>query len=303
MKRYHRVAWRWFTELSTLKKTALMCVLSLIVFYFRRPELITNPQFWAEDIAVFYRDAYNQGLASLFHSWAGVLQLFPRLVALIVVRVPIDHAPLRFNLASMLVMALPVFILWSDRTLFGKEGEFRKLVLTVLFVLMPNIGEIFGILTNTIWFLAVASVLVLTRTDKVSARRWLPFDVVVLLVAGLSGPFSGVLAVAAEFLVLHRKIRSRALYVKVGVVVVCALVQIAVFSNGSSQASSVLQQRASWGHHLAMPVEITGMRFIALPILGTHIITPDIAQSAQVYALGIITAILMLVAFVRSRAE
>jgi len=303
MKRYHRVAWRWFTELSTLKKTALMCVLSLIVFYFRRPELITNPQFWAEDIAVFYRDAYNQGLASLFHSWAGVLQLFPRLVALIVVRFPIDHAPLLFNLASMLVMALPVFILWSDRTLFGKEGEFRKLVLTVLFVLMPNIGEIFGILTNTIWFLAVASVLVLTRTDKVSARRWLPFDVVVLLVAGLSGPFSGVLAVAAVFLVLHRKIRSRALYVKVGVVVVCALVQIAVFSNGSSQASSVLQQRASWGHHLAMPVEITGMRFIALPILGTHIITPDIAQSAQVYALGIITAILMLVAFVRSRAE
>lgn len=303
MKKYHRVVWGRFTKLSTPKKTALMCLLSLVVFYFRRPELITNPQFWAEDIAVFYRDAYNQGFASLFHAWAGVLQLFPRLIALIVVRFPIDHAPLLFNLASMLVMALPVFVLWSDRTLFGKEGEFRKLVLSVLFVLMPNIGEIFGILTNTIWFLAVASILVLIRTDKASARRWLPFDALVLLVAGLSGPFSGVLAVAAVFLVLHRKARSRALYIKVGIIVACALIQIIVFSTGPSQVSSVMQQRASWGHHLAMPVEITGMRFIALPVLGTHIVTPDIAQSAQMYALGIITAILMIVAFVKSRTE
>jgi hypothetical protein len=303
MSEYPKVVWGSFTRLSAPKKTALMCMLSLIVFYFRRPELLTNPQFWAEDLAVFYRDAYSQGFASLFHTWAGVLQLFPRLVALAVVQLPISVGPLLFNMASLLVMALPVFILWSDRTLLAKEGEFRKLVLTLLFVLMPNIGEIFGNLTNTIWFLAVASAMVLIRTDAKSAKRWLIFDCTILLASGLSGPFSGALALAAGFLLMHKNKRSRELYIKTGIIVACALVQIIVLASSQSPLSAAFNQRSALIHNTAMPVEITGMRFIALPMLGSHILTPEIATSAQMYALGIITVALMVVAFVKSRTE
>jgi hypothetical protein len=303
MPGFYKAAWDRFTRLPTVKKTALMCVLSLVVFYFRRPELLTNPQFWAEDLAVFYRDAYNQGFASLFHAWAGVLQLFPRLIALAIVQLPIGAGPVLFNIVSLLVMTLPVFILWSDRTLFAKEGDFRKVILTLLFVLMPNIGEIFGNLTNTIWFLAVASMLVLIRTDRKSARRWLIFDCVVLLVSGLSGPFSGALALAAVFLLLHKDKRSRELYIKSGIVIACALTQIAVLAGSQSPLSAAFDQRSTLLHHTAMPMEITGMRFIALPILGPHVITPEIVVSAQMYALGVVVAVLTVVAFIKSRPE
>ncbi len=303
-REYLEDTWHKFTGLSLLRKAFLICGLSIIVICLRRPELLLHPQFWAEDFAVFYRDAYIQGISSLAHSYSDFLQTYPRLVALIAVKFPISIGPLIFNLVSVSIMILPIFVLWSDKTLLEKEGDFKKLILTVLLLLMPNVTEVFGNLTNSIWYLAIASILVLTRLNPSSAKRWLVFDSIILLLMGMTGPFSSVLLLTAFFLVVHRRARLPETYIKFTILLVCALVQIFVYTHHSHQSSSVIHQSRSIVSNYNRPVEITGMRFFVLPVLGERIVTNEsVASSPQMYALGIVFILLALIAFAKTRLE
>lgn len=296
--------WTKFTRLSPFKKAFIICILSFLVIYLRRPELIQHPQFWAEDFAVFYRDAYMRGFGSLTHSYSDLLQTFQRLVALVVIKFPLDYGPILFNLASMAVMTLPIFVLWSDKSILKKEGDFKKLILTALLLLIPNVTEIFGNLTNCIWYLAIAAILVLVRSDPASIKRWLIFDSILLVLLGLTGPFSGVLLIAALFLIAHKGARLPANYIKLAIILMCACVQIAVYSHSARQSSSVIHQAGSIAHSYNRPIEITGMRFFAMPVLGKELVNDrDIAASPQVYALGVVFMILSVLAFVKSRLE
>jgi len=301
---YFENIWLKFTALSPLRKAFIMCALSALVIILRRPELILHPQFWAEDFAVFYKQAYVQGLASFGHSYSDLLQTFPRLMAFIVVRFPFAEGPLLFNLIAIAAMTVPVFVLWSDKTLLKQEGDLRKLILTILFILIPNVTEIFGNLTNSVWYLAVAALLALVRTDPVSAKKWLVFDSVLLLLVGLTGPYSTVLLLIALFLLAYRRNRFAATYIKTVIILCCALLQLLVYSHNPSQTPSLISQAKPIVKNYNRPIEITGMRYFVMPVLGREIVTDQtIATSPQTYALGMVFIVLMLIAFLKSRLE
>jgi hypothetical protein len=201
-------------------------------------------------------------------------------------------------------MVLPIFILWSDKSLLKSIGESKKLILTLLILLMPGIGEIFGIFTNSIWYLAIASILVLIRTDIQSVKKWRYFDYALLLVAGLTGPFCGALAIAAAFLLIKIPKRSRIITIKAIIVTICTLVQLGVYLNAPNQRTdSIVHQRHAIIQHYNKPIEITGMRFFMLPILGEHAMTRDLEVSPQSYALGIIVLLITVAAFIKSSLE
>jgi hypothetical protein len=65
-------AWGW----------PLVAVGAIAVVIARRPDAVTNAQFWAEDGTIWFATAYDHGgFASLFVPYNGYLQTFSRLVA------------------------------------------------------------------------------------------------------------------------------------------------------------------------------------------------------------------------------
>jgi len=82
----------------------------------RRPDALTRPQFWAEDGAVWYAQAYNDGAwSALLHPWTGYVQTFSRLTAAVSLSVPLVDAPLVFAVAALVAQAVPPLFLLSSR--------------------------------------------------------------------------------------------------------------------------------------------------------------------------------------------
>jgi hypothetical protein len=63
------------------------------------------------------------------------------------------------------------------------------LLLASLYLLMPNTAELHANVTNSQWYLALAAFLIVI-SDAAPNRIWKAFDNVLLLLSGLSGPFS-----------------------------------------------------------------------------------------------------------------
>ena len=77
----------------------------------RRPDALSDPQFFAEDGAVWFPDAYNFGFRCLVLTHGGYLHTLTRLVALLSVLFPFTAAPLVMNLCALFVQVLPANLL------------------------------------------------------------------------------------------------------------------------------------------------------------------------------------------------
>ena len=63
----------------------------------RRPEMFSNPQFWAEDSTVFYHGAYTRGATAIFEPYASYLHLVPRLTAALAMGIDPRLRPRKLN--------------------------------------------------------------------------------------------------------------------------------------------------------------------------------------------------------------
>lgn len=153
----------------------------------RRPDAITNPQFFAEDGSVWYADAYRLGFQSLFTPDAGYLQTFPRIVAVFAALFPLMFAPLLMSVIGIVVQVLPVNMLASSR--FADWGSLPfRLVMGFLYLALPNSRELDVVITNAQWHLALLACILVLAPSTVQ-WKWRVFDVCILLLSGLTGPF------------------------------------------------------------------------------------------------------------------
>lgn len=137
--------------------------------YSRRPDALLNPQFYAEDGLAWFADAWNLGwLHSLTLPTGGYLNTLPRLVC-----------------------GLPVNILLTSRCSNWGPLWIRGLQ-AALYVMLPNSREIHVTITNTHWHLALAACLI-GFSNTPHSWTWQLFDVIVLLLVGLTGPWALVL--------------------------------------------------------------------------------------------------------------
>ncbi len=189
----------------------------------RRPDAIFHPQFWAEDGHVWFADAYNLGWwAALFQAHTGYFQTLPRLGAALALLVPLTLAPLVLNVIAITIQALPVNLLLSSRSAQWGSLHFRALLAST-YLVMPNRGEMsFGI-TESQWLLALGAFLILV-TSVPRSRVGKAFDILILLLSGLTGPFCIVLLPFA--LILAWKQRDRWLWVRTAVLTALSLIQI-----------------------------------------------------------------------------
>lgn len=185
---------------------ALLAALGAGMVLSRRPDAVSNPQFWAEDGANWFAEAYDRGsLHALLLSHTGYFQTLPRLVAAAGQRVGLAGAPLLFNGVGLALQILPALFLLSRRFEAAIPSLGVRCILGALYLAIPNF-EVHANITNAQWHLAILAFMVVVATP---GRRWWwrVFDLSVLVVCGLSGPFVILLAPIALAVWVTRRAR------------------------------------------------------------------------------------------------
>lgn len=182
------------------------CTLALLVS--RRPDAVFHAQFWAEDGTVFFADAYNVGWwSSLVTPYGGYFHALPRLAASLSLLVPLSRAPLVMNLIAILFQALPVNLLLSRRSSAWGSLGFRA-SLAFMYIALPDSRDLAGIITNSQTPLALSAFLIIVSSPARGMKDWI-FDIFILLLAGLSGPYCLFLFPIALFLAWRERSRWR----------------------------------------------------------------------------------------------
>jgi hypothetical protein len=173
----------------------ILCLVTFaaaVAVVLRRPDVLSNAQFYAEDGAIWYADAYNLGgLHALTITAGGYFNSLQRLVAAFSLLFPLRYAPLVMNVFGIIIQVLPVFFLLSSRCVNWWPLEIR-LLQAAIYVAIPNSSEIHVVLTNAPFHFALLAFLVATATPPLN-WQWKIFDAVVLVICPLSGPFCIVL--------------------------------------------------------------------------------------------------------------
>lgn len=166
---------------------ALIVVAAVLIAFSHQPDRILHPQFWAEDGAVWFANAHELGTRALIVPYAGYLNTFPRLIALVAQPLPLAAAPLLFNLMALAFQILPALFFLSPR--FGFLSLRLRMVLAFVYLALPNSAEVsFGI-TNLQWHLALLAVMVILA-DADDSLAWKVFDGATLVLLSLSSPMA-----------------------------------------------------------------------------------------------------------------
>jgi hypothetical protein len=210
----------------------------IIVFFLRRPDLVLHPQFWAEDGAEWYQRAYNHYFSPLTLGipYAGYFGLFPRLTGLLSGLVGVTYAPLFFGIVALVVQAIPLLILWSERFALLVNSTKFKLYASFVYLTIPFTAEIHGSITNSQWYLAVAAFLLLFIRNPKNKILFVG-ELFLLGVACLSGPFSIFLVLLLalnHFIFKDRSVEKAKAFIVIGLALFHLFFIIFFFDHGRS---------------------------------------------------------------------
>jgi hypothetical protein len=202
---------------------AVMFAVGVVVVILRRRDAVTYPQFWAEDGVVWFTDAYNGGVASIIRSYSGYLVTLPRLVAIPSVYLSLQQAALLFNLVAVAAQVAPAAFFMSRRFEHVAPRLWVRATVAIAYLLIPSF-ELDATLTNSLWHLAILAIMVVVARPPTAAVSRV-FDVTVLVLAGLTGPFAVLLAPAAFVRVLVSRVARRWYIAMTGALVATLAVQ------------------------------------------------------------------------------
>jgi hypothetical protein len=253
------------------------CVVFLLAFALlvsRRPDAIFHAQFWAEDGHAWFADAYNfGGWSALFRTQDGYFQVLPRLAASLALLAPLRLAPLALNLVAISIEALPVNLLLSLRSSVWGTLRYRAL-LAFVYLALPNCWEMDAIITSSQWLLTLCVFLILVAhpPEGVAGRL---FDIFILSLCGLTGPFCIFLALVAFFLAWRRRENWR--WIAAGILAACCLIQacglLIVDPSGRSHYAAVGASPSLFARLLAAQVYLAtlvggnGLAYYSNPLL------------------------------------
>jgi hypothetical protein len=197
-------------------------LIACAVIVSRRPDAIFGAQFCNEDGRVFFADAYNFGWwAALFRMYEGYLHAFPRLGAALALLVPLSLAPLALNLVAIGIQGLPVNLLLFSRSTEWGSLRFRAF-LAATYLALPNTQEMSNGINQSQWHLALCAFLLLTASTP-CGLAWRLFDLSILFLCGMTGPFCVFLLPIALFLAWRRHEPWR--WTEAGILAAVCLVQ------------------------------------------------------------------------------
>lgn len=137
----------------------------------RRPDAVTNPQFWAEDSTIYFLQHLTLGFwGSLGAFYNHYPMLVQRLVAGLGGFVPLGAAPRVYTLCSIALtaVALAAFVLPGFRHLVRSDG--LRVLWCVAIACLPVDKEMLSTPTNLGWYLTIW--LALLSVMRVPGRWW-----------------------------------------------------------------------------------------------------------------------------------
>lgn len=136
-------------------------IVAAAAYIFRAQEYILKPQLYAEDGYIWLADAYNKGLSSLVLPLNSFFHLPERLFGLVFVSVmPLQFAPVVFNLTALGIFCLMVYYLFTPRTRI-LDNLYQKLFVLGGLCLIANVDEFFFNFSNSIFLLGIIGVLIM----------------------------------------------------------------------------------------------------------------------------------------------
>jgi hypothetical protein len=213
---------------STDSRVALalqLFLLAMAVMVVRKPDAVWVPQLWAEDGAVFLRDAYLRGVDAFVTPYSGYLHLVPRIVAAAAAAAARTAAPLCFVAGALVPVFLIAWLISSPRLLLAPAERVGAVLLVAL---PPMPGEVLLNLTNTPWMFGFVLVLVLLAPPPATLASTVA-ESAMLTVGALTGPVS--LALAPIFAVHALWRPSPAAIRRTAIVLACAAVQATILSS------------------------------------------------------------------------
>jgi hypothetical protein len=234
---------------------------AVIVMFLRRPDILLDAKFWAEDGTVWYSEAHRDGaLSALLQPQTGYFQTISRLIFGISLAIPLEHVPLFANSVGLLVRAALVGFLLSQR--FDWVPWPARLALVIYYLLMPRIGEVHANVTNTHWYLALYALMVVIA-GPARSRAGQFHDFGVLAIAGLSGPFILLLIPCLVVRVFsNADQRPHAFRLLFFAVMLAAVQLVAIVTQSADNRSA-----APLGATMELFVKIIGSRVVAESIL------------------------------------
>ena len=221
--------------------SVFFCV--LLIFLWRMPTRLFNGFLWAEDITIFMKHAYETGVRSITTPYAGYFHFLPRIIAYLQTwkSTPLN-APYFYMWSSVVICAIGSAYIFHVATRY-----IRNFILSALTAFAPfyviHSGEVFCNITNLQWVLAPSLfalffdlfMLPQRSTSIISAKT------IVLLVLGLTGPFSLIFSpIVLLILFLKRKeVRSRRIYVPASVFFASVVIQAWATANFLSKSSAL----------------------------------------------------------------
>ncbi len=200
-------------------------LVSCVIFFLRRTDIILNPSFWAEDGVIWFRQAYEFGASSLLWPQNGYYQTISKLTALITMMFPMEHAPLIYNIIGIALRGAVIgFLLTSRMPAFPLIG---RMILAAYILLMPGLSEVHANITNTHWYLSIWLFMV-AISDLPKSRLWLAHDILVIIIAGLSGPFILFITPVLFIRFFYDKNFRKSLRTPVGLSIVSSFLMISV---------------------------------------------------------------------------
>ena len=250
------------TPARSLAILVLLLLLCVVIVVSRRPDALLHATFWAEDGWRWYPDAYARGWHVLIEPWTGYMQTDTRVVALIAQAFPLAWAPTLFAASAILLQAATATFMLTDRLAGHCPSRSVRAVFALVILLLPNSFEVYANLTNSQWHLGLLAFLV-TVSRSPRGRLEAAFDVAVLLISSVSGPFCLFLLPVALWRAAI--VRDRTAMLRAAILAAGVLVQLwCLFGHGASRDAPLL---GAGPRRLAL---ILSLQVILPLLLGRH---------------------------------
>ena len=175
---------------------AALFLIICALFVLRRPDSVTNPQFWAEDgLVLFQGQLLHGGMAWIFEPYKGYLIVNTKLIAAFGALFPVLYAPLIYDVFAILIASLAC-------SMFALRS-YRHLVRSDMLRVLACLGATGALYTeslvdnacNSQWYLALIGLLLLFRAPPRGDSYWKTGAIA--LAACLTALTSPVLAITA----------------------------------------------------------------------------------------------------------
>jgi hypothetical protein len=187
-------------------------LLVFLILIFRQWERLFYPGLWAEDGAVFLRDAIMQDASSIIQQYAGYYHTLPRLVAYLTYKLlPVVFYPYFFMLVSTGIYALTASQVAGNEFALIIKPPLIRLLASVCLCIVPGLYEVLGNLANLHWVLFLLLCFYLIRPVEV---KWQKIELlIVFFIAASTGEPVVLIPVLLLRLVLTLKLKNRQLLV------------------------------------------------------------------------------------------